>query len=80
LELPAINNLQTHPNTSKIRDRNVNAFRRTESVNTRAEGKQGGFALAIHGFARATLDIDILIQPETLERIYEIGTENGEKD
>ncbi len=37
----------------------------------------GGLALAIHGFARATLDIDILIQPETLEKAYKIGAENG---
>ena len=37
----------------------------------------GGLSLAIHGFARATLDIDILIQPETLEKAYKIGAENG---
>ncbi|MGI8848819.1 MAG: DUF6036 family nucleotidyltransferase [Pyrinomonadaceae bacterium] len=37
----------------------------------------GGLALAIHGFARATLDIDILIQPELLEKAYKIGAENG---
>jgi cellobiose-specific phosphotransferase system component IIB len=37
----------------------------------------GGLSLAIHGFARATLDIDVLIQPETLEKAYEIGAKNG---
>ena len=37
----------------------------------------GGLALAIHGFARATLDIDILIEAESLERAYKIGAENG---
>ncbi len=37
----------------------------------------GGLALAIHGLARATLDIDILIEPESLEKAYKIGTENG---
>jgi hypothetical protein len=37
----------------------------------------GGLALAIYGFARATLDIDILIQPESLEKAYKIGAENG---
>ncbi len=37
----------------------------------------GGLALAIHGFARATLDIDILIQPESLEKAYKIAAENG---
>lgn len=37
----------------------------------------GGLALAIHGFARATLDIDILIQPESLEKAYKIGAEKG---
>ncbi len=37
----------------------------------------GGLALAIHGFARATLDIDILIQPESLEKAYKIGAGKG---
>ena len=37
----------------------------------------GGLALAIHGFARATLDIDVLIQHESLEKAYKIGAENG---
>lgn len=37
----------------------------------------GGLALAVHGFARATLDIDVLIQPESLERAYKIGAEKG---
>ncbi len=34
-----------------------------------------GLALAIHGFARATLDIDLLIQPESLEKTYEVAKE-----
>jgi hypothetical protein len=37
----------------------------------------GGLALAIHGFARATLDIDILIEAESLEKTYQVGAENG---
>jgi cellobiose-specific phosphotransferase system component IIB len=37
----------------------------------------GGLALAIHGFVRATVDIDILIQPESLERAYQVGAEKG---
>ncbi|HEY0427364.1 MAG TPA: nucleotidyltransferase family protein [Pyrinomonadaceae bacterium] len=37
----------------------------------------GGLSLAIHGFARATLDIDILIQPESLEKAFKVGAENG---
>ena len=37
----------------------------------------GGLALAIHGFARATLDIDILIEAEALEKAYRVGAENG---
>jgi len=37
----------------------------------------GGLALAIHGFARATLDIDILIQPKSLEKAYKISAEKG---
>ena len=36
----------------------------------------GGLALAIHGFARATLDIDVLIRAESLEKAYEIGAKN----
>lgn len=37
----------------------------------------GGLALAIHGFVRATLDIDILIEAESLEKAYKIGAEKG---
>lgn len=37
----------------------------------------GGLSLAIHGFVRATLDIDLLIQPESLEKTYKIGAEKG---
>lgn len=37
----------------------------------------GGLAMAIHGFARATLDIDILIQPESLEKSYKVAAEKG---
>ena len=36
----------------------------------------GGLALAIHGFVRETLDIDVLIQPESLEKAYKVGAEN----
>ena len=35
----------------------------------------GGLALTIHGFPRATFDIDILIRPESLEKAYEIAAE-----
>lgn len=37
----------------------------------------GGLAMAVHGYARATLDIDVLIRPESLERAYEVGKEHG---
>jgi hypothetical protein len=37
----------------------------------------GGLALTIHGFPRATFDIDILIRAEALERAYEIAAEKG---
>ena len=37
----------------------------------------GGLSLAVHGFARATLDIDILIRPESLDEAYKIGAEKG---
>ncbi len=37
----------------------------------------GGLSLAIHGFVRATLDIDILIQPESLEKAYKIAETKG---
>lgn len=33
--------------------------------------------MAIHGFARATLDIDLLIQPDTLEEAFSVGAEHG---
>lgn len=37
----------------------------------------GGLALTIHGFPRATFDIDILIQPESLEESYKIAARFG---
>ncbi len=37
----------------------------------------GGLALTIHGFPRATFDIDILIRAESLEKAYEIAAEKG---
>jgi len=37
----------------------------------------GGLALTIHGFPRATFDIDILIRPESLENIYKIAARYG---
>ena len=33
--------------------------------------------MAIHGFPRATLDIDILIRPESLEKVLAIAKELG---
>lgn len=37
----------------------------------------GGLAMAIHGFARATLDIDLLILPESLEKAFNEGEKIG---
>ena len=37
----------------------------------------GGLALTIHGFPRATFDIDILIRAESLEKAYEIAAQYG---
>ncbi len=37
----------------------------------------GGLALTIHGFPRATFDIDVLIRPESLEEAYKITAEKG---
>lgn len=37
----------------------------------------GGLAMAIHGFARATMDIDVLIQPESLEKAYQVAAKKG---
>lgn len=37
----------------------------------------GGLALTIHGFPRATFDIDILIRAESLERACEIAAAAG---
>jgi hypothetical protein len=37
----------------------------------------GGLAMAIHGFARATMDIDVLIRAESLEKSYQVAAEKG---
>lgn len=37
----------------------------------------GGLALTIHGFPRATFDIDILIREESLARAFEIASKLG---
>ncbi len=37
----------------------------------------GGLSLAVHGFARATMDIDLLILPESLERVYDVAKAEG---
>jgi len=37
----------------------------------------GGLALSIHGFPRATFDIDILIRAESLEQSFEIAKRFG---
>lgn len=37
----------------------------------------GGLALAVHGFVRATLDIDVLIQTNQLERVLKLGEDRG---
>lgn len=37
----------------------------------------GGLAMAIHGFARATLDIDLLIREENLEKAYQVAKTKG---
>jgi Uncharacterised nucleotidyltransferase len=37
----------------------------------------GGLSMAIHGFARATMDIDLLIQPESLEKAYQVASAKG---
>ncbi len=37
----------------------------------------GGLAMAIQGFPRATMDIDLMIRDQSLERAFEIASENG---
>jgi predicted amino acid-binding ACT domain protein len=37
----------------------------------------GGLSMAVHGFPRATMDIDLLIRPESLESAYAIAAEHG---
>src|SRR5687767_11484470 len=37
----------------------------------------GGWAMAIHGLPRATLDIDVLVLAEDLERVWNLAKENG---
>jgi hypothetical protein len=37
----------------------------------------GGWAMAIHGLPRATIDIDLLIATEDLERVWALAKEKG---
>jgi hypothetical protein len=37
----------------------------------------GGMALTIHGFPRATFDIDLLIREESLQRAFELAADQG---
>ena len=37
----------------------------------------GGLALTIHGFPRATFDIDVLIREESLEKAFELAEKQG---
>ncbi len=37
----------------------------------------GGLALTIHGFPRATFDIDVLIRAESLENAYQVAAKQG---
>jgi hypothetical protein len=37
----------------------------------------GGWAMAIHGLPRSTIEIDLLITTEDLERVWEIAKGNG---
>lgn len=37
----------------------------------------GGLALTIHGFPRATFDIDILIKSDSLEKAYKLASQKG---
>ncbi|MCW5961748.1 MAG: hypothetical protein KIS76_16425 [Pyrinomonadaceae bacterium] len=36
----------------------------------------GGWAMAIHGVPRATVDIDLLISAESLDKVFEIAKSN----
>jgi len=36
----------------------------------------GGWAMAIHGIARATVDIDLLIPADSLEKVFDIAKSN----
>lgn len=36
----------------------------------------GGWAMAIHGVARATVDIDLLIAEDSLEKVFDVAKEN----
>jgi hypothetical protein len=37
----------------------------------------GGLALAVHGFPRATKDIDLLVEPKEIERVFSALTHAG---
>lgn len=51
----------------------------TESLNSRGieYAVCGGWAMAIHGFLRATLDIDVLILTDDLEPVRAVAMEHG---
>jgi hypothetical protein len=37
----------------------------------------GGLAMAVHGFTRATEDIDLLVEPESLPKVREVAARCG---
>jgi hypothetical protein len=37
----------------------------------------GGWAMAVHGLPRATIDIDLLIAAEDLDRVWELAKQHG---
>lgn len=37
----------------------------------------GGLAMAVHGYTRATIDIDLLISPEALNDVVSVANERG---
>jgi hypothetical protein len=51
----------------------ISAFERNEVEHAVC----GSLALAVHGFVRATLDIDILIQRDSIDTVYKIAEETG---
>ena len=58
-------------------ERELDAVRTKLSANGINYALCGGLAVGVYGFVRATIDIDLLIQPEDERRVYDAVAELG---